>query len=295
MGLWIARIRPWLPWLALAAVVVGFANFFWLLVESARLGGDALSGSVREGHYFVVSHGSTTEVDRATWEWSRVHAISLLVSHPLALVGGAYLLLRVVFPLFITSGGAREARPRVELVKSSGHMIAGAQCGARLGDLSGSSFDVLVYPAGLIVKPMLMAPMAILTSEVRAIVPGTRVLFRTGIKVDHDSPVVATPLVMFLAQTHPVIAAIESITGLRAEASAGGTGGESVNPAARRAFREDKFPVALKTLIVLGLIVNVALLFGIPFPRRGAIDTIAVAAILFGNAYIFLIRYRRRW
>jgi hypothetical protein len=45
----------------------------------------------------------------------------------------------------------------------------------------------------------------------------------------------------------------------------------------------------------VGLIVNVAFLLGIPFPRRGALDTIAVAAILIGNAYIFLFRYRGRW
>jgi hypothetical protein len=284
-----------LPWLALAAVVIGSANFFWFFIESARLGGDALNGSVREGHYFVVSHGSTTEVDRATWEWSRFHAMSLFVTHPLALVGGAYLLLRVVFPLFITSGGAREARPRVELVKASGQMIAGAQCGGRLGDLSSSSFDVLIYPAGLIVKPMLMAPVAILTSEVRAIVPGTRVLFRKGVRVDHDSPVVATPLVVFLARSHPVIAALERITGLEAASAAVDAGSGSMQTAARTSFREDKFPPVLKALIVVGLIVNVAFLLGIPFPRRGALDTIAVAAILIGNAYIFLFRYRRRW
>jgi hypothetical protein len=292
MDLWVTRVRSWLPWIALAAVVIGFANFFWFMIESTRLGGDALNGFVRDGHYFVTSHGSATEVDRATYEWSRFHAVSVFVTHPLALVGMGYLLLRVVFPLFITSGGAREARPRVELVKASGEMIAGAQCGGRVGDLSASSFDILVYPAGLIVRPMFMAPLAILVSEVRAVVPGTRVLFRRGIKIDHDSPVVATPVVVFLARNHPVIAAIEHITGLTAAPVDDAKGGST---APRRSFREDKFPPVLKALIVLGLVLNVAFLFGFPFPRRGAIDTIAAAAILIGNIYIFLIRYRRRW
>jgi len=68
-----------------------------------------------------------------------------------------------------------------------------------------------------------------------------------------------------------------------------------MNTGARRSFREDKFPPVLKPLIVLGLVLNVAFLFGFPFPRRGAIDTVAAAAILIGNIYIFLIRYRRRW
>jgi hypothetical protein len=293
MDLWITRVRSWLPWLALAAVVIGFANFFWFMIESTRFGGDALNGFVRDGHYFVTSHGLATEVDRATYEWSRFHAVSVFVTHPLALVGMGYLLLRVLFPLFITSGGAREARPRVELVKASGEMIAGAQCGGRVGDLSASSFDILVYPAGLIVKPMLMAPMAILASEVRSIVPGTRLLIRTGTKVDHDSPVVASPVLLLLARNHPVIAAIERITGLTA-ASAGDAEPASMT-AARSSFRQDKFPAALKALILLGLILNIAFLFGFPFPHRGPIDTIAAAAILIGNAYIFLIRYRRRW
>jgi hypothetical protein len=279
-----------LPWLALAAVVVGFANFFWFMIESTRLGGDALNGFVRDGQYFVTSRGSATEVDRATYEWSRFHSVSVFVTHPLALAGMGYLVLRVLFPMFITSGGVREARPRVELVKASGEMIAGAQCGGRVGDLSASSFDVLVYPAGLIVKPMLMAPMAILASEIRSIVPGTRLLIRTGTKVDHDSPVVAAPLVLLLARNHPVIAAIEHITGLTAAPDA-----EGGPTAPRRSFREDKFPPVLKALIVLGLVLNVAFLLGFPFPRQGAIDTIFGVGILIGNAYIFLFRYRRRW
>ena len=294
MGPWIARVRPLLPLLAVAAVALGFANFLWFLIESTRLGGDALNGYVRDGHYFVVSHGSATEVDSSTWEWSRIHAMSVFVTHPLALVAMGYLLLRVVFPIFITSGGAPVARPRVESVKASGQLIAGAQCGGRVGDLSATSIDVLVYPAGLIVKPMFMAPMAILASEVRRIVPGARLLFRTGIRVDHDSPVVATPLMVFLAPDHPVVAALERITGITAATSAGEAGGGSMT-AARGSFHEDKFPAALKALIVLGIILNVAFLFGIPFPRRGGVDTIAVAAILIGNMYIFLIRYRRRW
>ena len=48
-------------------------------------------------------------------------------------------------------------------------------------------------------------------------------------------------------------------------------------------------------MIVLGFILGIAFLVWIPGRRWGALDTIAVAAILIGNAYIFLIRYRRRW
>jgi hypothetical protein len=83
--------------------------------------------------------------------------------------------------------------------------------------------------------------------------------------------------------------------GARHASAAVDAGGGSMKTAARTSFREDKFPPVFKALIVVGLIVNVAFLLGIPFPRRGALDTIAVAAILIGNAYIFLFRYCGRW
>lgn len=93
-----ARVRRALPYLALIAVVVGFVNFFWLLAESAALGGDALNGYASQGHYFVNSHGSYTEVSEASWTWSRVHSVSVFITHPLAMAGMFYLLVRFVVP-----------------------------------------------------------------------------------------------------------------------------------------------------------------------------------------------------
>jgi len=77
------------------AIVIGGLNFIWFLGESAALGGDALSGYSADGHYFVGSHGTFTEVARDTWEWSRAHGISVFVTHPLALLGMAYVFWRV--------------------------------------------------------------------------------------------------------------------------------------------------------------------------------------------------------
>ena len=59
------KIERVLPYLALLAIVVGFINFFWFFAESAALGGDALNGYARDGHYYVASHGSYTEVSEA--------------------------------------------------------------------------------------------------------------------------------------------------------------------------------------------------------------------------------------
>ena len=89
-----SRLVRLLPTLALVAVVVGFGNFVWFLAESTQLGGDALNGYSRDGHYFVSSHGMYTEVGRDAWAWSRAHAISVFVTHPAAILGVAFFVRR---------------------------------------------------------------------------------------------------------------------------------------------------------------------------------------------------------
>jgi hypothetical protein len=59
-----------------AAVV--FLNFFVFVAGTLYLGGDALNGYERAGHYFVCSHGSCKEVAEEVWTFSRWHAISAL-------------------------------------------------------------------------------------------------------------------------------------------------------------------------------------------------------------------------
>jgi hypothetical protein len=103
------RWQSWLPWLAMIAALVGFANFFWFAVESSALGGDALNGMVRGGHYYVGSHGVLTEVSEAQWYWSRSHAISVFGTHLLALVGLGFLLFRVFFPAILPSPSPDDA------------------------------------------------------------------------------------------------------------------------------------------------------------------------------------------
>lgn len=66
-------------------VLVGaVANFFLFLVGYLLIGGDALQGHQAEGRYWVANKGNLREVDAATYRYSIVHMISLLISHPLA-------------------------------------------------------------------------------------------------------------------------------------------------------------------------------------------------------------------
>jgi hypothetical protein len=70
-------------------VVLAVADFLLFAVVTVAIGGDAASGAVRDGHYFVSNHGVLTEVARATWLVSRVQGLTLWVLGPGAVVAMA--------------------------------------------------------------------------------------------------------------------------------------------------------------------------------------------------------------
>jgi hypothetical protein len=71
---------------ATIAVVVGALNYALWLKEALDLGGNALSGEVRDGHYLVANKGRYVEVTPEEWEHSRVHTLSIFVTQPLMLL-----------------------------------------------------------------------------------------------------------------------------------------------------------------------------------------------------------------
>ena len=91
------KVKRWLEYVAVLAVLVGFANFFWFFAESVtRFGsGDALAnGSIVAGHYYIYekAHGALVEVSRADWTWSRLHAASVwFLTFPLTIASMLYL------------------------------------------------------------------------------------------------------------------------------------------------------------------------------------------------------------
>ncbi|HTN41116.1 MAG TPA: hypothetical protein VLZ84_08195 [Asticcacaulis sp.] len=70
-------------------IVIGFVNFVAFVGISLLIGGDALNGHVTDGHYYLANHGQLTEVDQDLYNYSRWHALSLLVTHPLAIIAMA--------------------------------------------------------------------------------------------------------------------------------------------------------------------------------------------------------------
>ena len=80
--------RPIPKWLAYTVGIIAVLNFASFLCISLYIGGDALNGRHGGGHYFLSNHGVLTEVGRTTFEYSKWHAISLFVTHPLAMIVG---------------------------------------------------------------------------------------------------------------------------------------------------------------------------------------------------------------
>jgi hypothetical protein len=66
-------------------IAIGFTNFVSFFLISVALGGNALKGKQVGEKYYLVSHSKITEVSQATWNYSRYHTISVIVTHPLAI------------------------------------------------------------------------------------------------------------------------------------------------------------------------------------------------------------------
>jgi hypothetical protein len=70
--------------------VIALANFAAFLCATTYFGGDALNGYAANNHYFLYWKGAYTEVSRAIFIYSRVHVLSVLGTHALAIGGGLF-------------------------------------------------------------------------------------------------------------------------------------------------------------------------------------------------------------
>lgn len=63
-------------------------NFGLFAAIAVSIGGDALNGTVRNSHYYLAQHGTYTEVSRAVFLYSAVHALSVFLTMAIAAVIG---------------------------------------------------------------------------------------------------------------------------------------------------------------------------------------------------------------
>ena len=76
--------------ICVALFALCLANFALFFVLAVYLGGDAVNGKIVGGHYFLMSHGRYTEVSAGIFNYSRWHAYSTWVTHPLAFAAGCW-------------------------------------------------------------------------------------------------------------------------------------------------------------------------------------------------------------
>jgi hypothetical protein len=289
------RSRRWLPWLALIAIVVGFANFTWFFAESSTIG-DAQRGYVRDGHYYLVRAGVATEVSRERWDWSNLHAASLILTHPLALAGGAYLLLTVVFPSMIGLGDPTVRRDRVERIRASGPALASTRTGGRIGELQATKplIRVDVHPGGMILTVFGGPPIGIDAGSLSGVIP-ERPFGSAMIRITHRQTDVPADLRLYLDDASPVAEALRAVI-----ASAGTAAPDQAPPEAPGTTVVSPYPAVMKAGIIAGMGLGIVfLVVALPFGSRlggfGTVWSIALVLIFAFNIWNYFIRNRHRW
>lgn len=69
-------------------IALAVVNFLVFAAVAYRVGGDALSGKVEAGQYFLGAKGGYTEVSKEVFEYSKMHELSVVVTLPLAILTG---------------------------------------------------------------------------------------------------------------------------------------------------------------------------------------------------------------
>lgn len=185
------RVSRALPYVAAAAIVVGFVNFFALLIASETI----------------------YRTDPAMSDWARVHGASVLLTHPLAMAGMAYLLFRFIFPGMMSGRLTQEASSdRARWIRASGALMASDRSDAKLGDLDlyGSMLKISVYPGGVLMKPAFMRERTILRTEIRS-VTAKHGLLGSKVEIVHAGADVGSPVILRGSPDRPIVRAMRAI------------------------------------------------------------------------------------
>ena len=72
--------------LAFALRCLSLATFFSFVFVATYLGGEALNGKTEAGQYYLSWHGHLTQVSRAIFQYSYIHAMTALVLVPITMI-----------------------------------------------------------------------------------------------------------------------------------------------------------------------------------------------------------------
>jgi hypothetical protein len=276
-----------LPYLCVALFLIGIANFFWFFVESLSIGGDALNGRVRDGHYFVGSHGSYTEVSAATWNWSRAHALSVFVTHPLA-IGAGFVLILTGGALHLAGlrGTTDQRRERADRAVA-GEFLAAGSVRIQVGSMPMARLTTVVVTRRGLVAKVGWETITILSAEIRDVIPGST-FGRRRLSIGHDGIEVPSPLILTIGPDSSLAAALEQARADQTSPLAGA--GAPGSPETMRSRRLNPISVVmgLAGMVVVGVLLGLGVFQAIPqLGLFGWLWTVGVVAIGFVNV--------RRW
>lgn len=204
-----ATARRRAGWLAPLVFLLLVGNFFWLVSDADRYGGGASGGYVRDGHYFLGNHGALTEVDRGTWEWMRLHEMTVLLGFPLAIACGVLISKRRGSQWFIGGPPASTAEMRLEAVRGSGRPTFEAAPAVRFStvDVAAGLASLTFHPGGLILTLPDVEGKAMARTDVVRIEEHPTV-DPPNISITHVASDIASPLIVFTPSDGEVAGAI---------------------------------------------------------------------------------------
>jgi hypothetical protein len=263
MALMRPAIRATLPYLCVALFLIGIANFFWFFVESLSLGGDALNGYVRGGHYYVASHGSYTEVSAAAWNWSRVHALSLFVTHPLA-IGSGFVFVFTGGPLYLAGlrGTTDQRRERADRVLA-GEFLAAESVRVQVGGMPLQRSTTLVVTSRGLVARVGRETITVFPQEIRDVTPGSS-FTRPTLSIGHDGIEIPSPLIVTVDRASTLAAAIAQARDGHASAPPIPGDHEPPNAVRRRQTHPIAVLMGLAGMVVTGVLVGLGVAQAIP-------------------------------
>jgi hypothetical protein len=131
--------------------------------------------------------------------------IPIVISHPLAMVAMAYLLFQHIFPATIYPAGPETRRQATQILEATGAPLAQTTCGGSIGMLQfrGPLLHVVVYPGGILLKPLFMPAVAILNHEITAI-RLQKVWFSEVVEITHIAQSLASPIQLACGSDNPI-------------------------------------------------------------------------------------------
>jgi hypothetical protein len=200
--------------LVVAAITIpAIASFLAVWVLAWTYGGDATGGFERAGHFYIWNrpHTGYQEVSQAIWQLSLIANRTLPILWLLMFLAmGSWIL--ATESRVLSGTAARDTDSRVRFVRRSGPLLGARRLSGSSGQVSvcGPLFLVEVYPAGVLVKPLLVRRRAILASEIRDVEAG-KDRGHDYLDIHHSGEGMPSPVRLWERSGAPLGAAIRTI------------------------------------------------------------------------------------